>query len=423
LEEAVLPDTESFFPRCRARFFERIEEAVSRGTEIGRVQPQNASVIYLSKKFNRQGRPEWNTSMMPESVLDNASIEGLLKMAADEKLLCDRADRGDMFVYGLEKYRVQTSRWHKQQILEQVVLNDRIHSAREIPFDWLDGDFLDLNMIVCSQPTRQVDFQEAIVISPDILEGMLAARGADTDLARYDRVYKEIAGPVLAEIHDFESQTGTLFDSGSLRLQGIVNPALRYTRGYTLAVKWGEIESQLRPVTAVVEEFLSLSNVAEAHSINLKTPIRQQSDNLVNFRESKGENDAIQVFRIATQALGQIPFCETLRETIALAREPETAALRLKIDEWICSLPHGIADRTLKIQTEIRDASECLLKSKKIQNFGYISGIVALPISTVGMWNPFFGALGLGLGCVAVMCEKMDRDKRDELAWFGFGSR
>jgi hypothetical protein len=108
---------------------------------------------------------------------------------------------------------------------------------------------------------------------------------------------------------------------------------------------------------------------------------------------------------------------------LELAKDPATSAIREKINEWRASLPKGTAARTEKIQAEIQKATESLITSKRLKAAGYISGVVALPVSAVGLFNPFFGAVGLGLGCVAVMCERKAAKIHDDVRWVGFGSR
>jgi len=243
-----------------------------------------------------------------------------------------------------------------------------------------------------------------------------------THLIRYERLFKE-AEEVSERIAQFEKDENIKFDSQSFLFRGAINQSFRQSAGYKLAQEWSEANRKVAPAVGVVEEFLALAEVAESSHLHLKTPIHKQSANLINLRPDDPDSDATQVFRIASDALGRIPICNSLRDTIELANEPETVALRHKIDQWLESLPHGEADRTLQIQQEIAHASETLIKSRSLQAAGYITGIIGVPLSLAGFINPFCGALGLTLDCIAIFCDRKAHHDREKVKWVGFGSR
>lgn len=359
---------------------------------------------------------------MPEAVLDSVSIKSLLRMAGAEGLLFDCDDVGDRLLYTAERYGAPIPEWHRQQILEQLVLNTRVHSTQRVPFDWLKGDFLDMGLLCNTEATVDTRFDDAISMSPDIIEGMLLTRGADPDLANYDQVFEAEMEPLLAKVEDYESEHGTEFNHTSLILRGAVNRDFRTSPEFKLAQDWNAVQKKLRPAVSVIEEFMSMSQVAKANGLGLKTPIHQQTANLLNLSQKEAD-DSTQVFRIVTKALGRIPVCDTLRDTIALSRAPATRALREMIDEWLTSLPSGEANRTQKIQAEIKKASDGLIAAQNLKVAGYISGVIAIPISAVGLVNPLLSAIGFGLGCVAVICEERGTVKQNSVKWVGFGSR
>ena len=110
---------------------------------------------------------------MPNTVLDSSSINGLLQMAYEEGLLQDRQDFGDRFLYGLS--RRPLAEWHRQQILEQIILNSQLYGINQVPLDWLEGDFLRAGLLKWGKIEGELK-DEGIQIAPEIIDGMPRAK-------------------------------------------------------------------------------------------------------------------------------------------------------------------------------------------------------------------------------------------------------
>src|SRR5688572_26968708 len=109
---------------------------------------------------------------MTQTVLDTTSVDVLYRMAGDEGLLSDLPE-GDGLLQSLGKRPVLE--WHKQQVLEQVVLNTTLHSLAPLPTQRVDGDFWQMG-ILYSAPNVPEPTEEGRAISPDVLEGLLRAK-------------------------------------------------------------------------------------------------------------------------------------------------------------------------------------------------------------------------------------------------------
>ena len=313
--------------------------------------------------------------------------------------------------------------WHRQQILEQIVLNPKLHNLGKIPFDWLEGEFLDIDLIQCLEPLQKSHY-EITDISPELLEGILRANGIEPDFAKFqaqclrgidilDRIDK------FKQIHSIDE-----FNKLSIFVRGMIDHEYRDSEEYKLARELNEIDLETGPVVRIIEEITRLAQYANENRFQLKVPVYKQSANLINLsKHSYDDNEAIRIFRITTEQLGVIPICPTLRETLKLAQDPSTVALRNQIDDWLISLEAGSADRSLAIQKKIRKANDSLLKSSKLKKAGYVSGIIALPVSAFGVFNPFLGAIGLSLSFIAVILERSAKKIETNVKWVGFGSR
>lgn len=358
---------------------------------------------------------------MPKTILDRASINSLLKMAGEEGLLKDRLDRGDKLLYSLTQRTLPE--WHRQQILEQVILNSKLYSKEKIPFDWLEGDFLDLDLIQCFE-SQQTLYDEILDISPELLEGILLANGIKPDFIKFKSLFKkglEISDKIekYKQIHSISE-----FNKISIFVCGMIDSKYRNSQEYKLAEELNKINIEIGPIIRVIEEIIELSQYARDNEFQLKIPVYKQSANLINLSDqSYNDYEAIKVFRITTQKLGVIPFCSTLRQSLKLANDPATIALRNQIENWLVSLKDGIADKSIFIQNKIQKANDRLLKSYKLKTAGFFSGIIAIPVSAVGILNPFLGALGLSLSCIAVIFERTAKKIENNVKWIGFGSR
>ena len=358
---------------------------------------------------------------MTISIIDSASINGLLKMAGDEGMLEDREDHGDKLLFSLNKQ--QLPNWHKHQILEQVILNDKVYSVRDIPFDWLRGEFLEMGLIEMSKVENE-NLNMVEKVSPELIEGMLLARGYDADLDRWHTILK-VGIDAADEINEYERlNPGIKIDSFSNLIRGTIDKKFKNSKQYKLASKWNKAVLDAKPITNVIEELLLLSSHAKVQECYLKVPVFSQSDSLVSIpsNEPPITGEVTQIYRITTQKLGSIPVLDSLQSALLLAKQPETIALRAKITEWVKSIDNSSVDVTTKIQNEINKAASNLTKASRLKSTGFITGIISIPVSAIGIVNPFLGALGLSLTCIGVVFDRVGTSIEKSVNWIGFGS-
>src|SRR5262249_53558925 len=98
---------------------------------------------------------------MPITVLDSTSIDGLLQIAAKEGLLKDKENNDGIL---LSLCRQGVPDWHKQQILEQVLFNSNIYSAKNLHLDRFEGDFLNLDLLKCPE-NEQKDLDDPSTVA------------------------------------------------------------------------------------------------------------------------------------------------------------------------------------------------------------------------------------------------------------------
>lgn len=357
---------------------------------------------------------------MIKTILDSSSINGLLRMAGEEGLLADREDYGDRFLYGLGKRPL--AEWHRQQILEQVILNDRVCHLNKVPLDWLKGDFVHMGLL---EESRVEEGNTSCLdrVSPALIEGMLLARGYESDLNKWQRTLAD-AQLALSAVEEYEARNPRgKADGLSVLLRGAVDQRFRATEYFQLVSRRNLANQEAAPIIRVIEELISLSNYAKRTGCHLRVPLHHPSANLINIPNAEYVGgEATQVFRVTTQQLGLFPICETLREALALAKRPETLSLRAKIAEWVSSINTSSVDVTENIQRDIKHAVTALNTARRMKSAGFLTAIVSIPISAVGIVNPFFGALGLTMTCIGVFLDQSGTSTETNLSWIGFGT-
>lgn len=357
---------------------------------------------------------------MPEVLLDTASVHGLLRMAADEGLLRDREDCGDRFLYGLQQ-RVLPE-WHRQQILEQVILNSRIHTLGRIPVDWLEGELLALGL-VCRAEASQASSSENPDLSAEVIEGMLRALGYERPFADWVRAFERFEAARSAAEAFQRIHPGANMEPFDSMIRATHDDEYRDTEQYRLCSECNMAWNEVHPLASVVEEYLSLSECASRTTRYLKTPVYHMSANLYHLPLGcDGDNPSLSIYRIVTSKLGVIPVCHSLTETLGLSMRDDTVALRYHIDEWLASLDGDSADATSRIQRDIERASVSLARGKSLSAAGTIMGYMSIPASIAGIVNPLLGAVGLGLSCVGVVCDQIGQGVADRVRWVAFGS-
>jgi hypothetical protein len=114
------------------------------------------------------------------------------------------------------------------------------------------------------------------------------------------------------------------------------------------------------------------------------------------------DSDQFALFRIVANGLGKLTYRSTLRESIQLASDPATVALREHLAAWEHELGREDADAALKIQTEIKRATDALAKLQPAETVGTVTTWLSVPISTV----EFIFGLPPILGCTVGLVEK-----------------
>lgn len=356
---------------------------------------------------------------MLETVLDTSSKNVLLRLAGDEGLLVDRPD-GDGFLASLRHHPLHE--WHKQQVLEQVVLNSKIHALTAPPWDRMEGELVGMGIIHSPKNVPELK-EEGRAVSPELIEGMLRSKGYDQGFEKWISIFED-SRIVFNEVMQYQEQHhGIELNINDVIIRGALDREYGRSPEFNLAQRWNIAKQAVSPLLSAVEELLRLDQYANATSIHLRTPIYRLSPNLLNLTTvPTSDNSAVHIYRLTTQKLEVIPFCATLRSAIELSKHPDAVALREKISEWLLSFSANSVGLTDRIQRDIDKASRSLLRAKRCEKVGAICGHLSIPVSLAAALSPFLGALGLSLKCVAVLAEDASHALRTRVRWVGFGS-
>jgi hypothetical protein len=371
--------------------------------------------VLQSREFNPKGVFD-----MPEVVLDNFSVFGILRMAEEEGLLRDK-EGNDGYLYSLKQRPF--SDWHRQQILEQIILNSKVHTICDIAFDVIEGDFLTTDLIQVAQQIPNAA-SEGKAVAPEIVEGLLRSRGYEKEFDEWIEIFERFR-PIYEEVSRFEAQNPDAKIGGwGLFVRAVIDEKFEESSEYKLARKWNQAYGEVSPLLSAVEEYIKLSDYASSSTHSLRTPIYRLSANMINLTsDDYSDNTALNVYRITTQELGFVPTCSSLRQALEITNNPDVLALRHQIDAWLESLSHDSVDLTSKIQGEIKKASKSLAKANALQTASEYMGYISLPISIVSNFIPFVGAVGFGIDCVATIFEKYGKHIEEKVRWVSLGSR
>jgi hypothetical protein len=91
------------------------------------------------------------------------------------------------------------------------------------------------------------------------------------------------------------------------------------------------------------------------------------------------------------------PIGYTLSQTIEISNTPEAKAYRNKINEWASLLNEGNTQNYQPILDDVNNAIKALNYREWFTRIGEVCTCIGIPLSVVGLVNPFAGVVGLSI--------------------------
>lgn len=363
-------------------------------------------------------------------VIDSVLTDTLLALAVQEGLLEEDDQKTDMYLRRYERYPLNARL--KEVVLEQVVLTPQIITTKHMPLEHFSGELVERGGIINVDPPEDNLFEFGSFSKP-IIDAMLRSRNhiiPEEDFVRKvnkaNEAFKEQAAytkrtgkepPNLAarELRDFLSRTmGFSFEEDEYTSDEYAEQEIRKRA----------IE-EARPILECTREYLEIITVASKENALIRIPLAsypvEHSVEPLFTIESK-ENQDIALFRVVATELGKLTFRATLEESLRLADQSNTEALREQLAKWKQSLQRGEIDNLGTIQKEVKEATSELAKLSSTKNVGKITVLLSLPVSALEMLTGLPPALGLTLNLIGLASQQRRDETESALKWAMFGN-
>jgi hypothetical protein len=363
-----------------------------------------------------------NQANTPNSkvIIEPSASGALLALAYREGLLVESNDNDDCL-------KTLASRnypdWLTTQALEQVVLFDQLHLTSQIPWRGIHGELIEAGPFVSvDEPSKpEGEVQE---IDPAIVNGILKARGISPTLFE-DPSILEGVDTAFRRLNEWEKKYG---EEPPSPIAVVVKRI--FAKESNLDPKYVELEEIRRPLQAfqpiasAIQEYLEVVATAQERAAFVMTPTYESgSQQLFQPRITALESNAPTVLlRLTSAKLGVLPFGQSLKETLQLARDPATIALRVKIQEWTDSLTEDSGEDTERIQKEISHSLSILKKAKIGAHASNITTYLGIPLALLSPVFAFVAAMGwicTIAGTVGLVTSHATTKKYE---WASFGS-
>jgi hypothetical protein len=364
-----------------------------------------------------------------EAYVDLTIRDAILQMAVDEGML-NELPRGDYYLRS--RFRSGVPSWLKEQALEQLVLTPRIvaFDPGYGTIDNFEGSLIDEGVV--GQVTRST---EPIIgshpIPREVLLGMLAARGQPLTeqqvVARVDAL--KIA---VAEQEGFETRTGKTPPTswGRVVVQGLRKAGIDVPSEYTDAeyeeqARRDQIYSEVQLVVDCITEYHRIVDASSTSRALIRAPLMAATGGFVPAKlggPNEAGGDSLVLLRVVAAELGRLTFRPTLRETLRLARDPATKALRDRIAAWLTAISTGHLDDLAPIRKEVAKAALALERANSAGQVSNVATWISLPATIADALLNLPGVLSgaaTGAGVTALTTQAV---LRRTYRWAMFGS-
>lgn len=353
-------------------------------------------------------------------VLNNAASSALLALAHREKLLteCSRAD----FCLTRVAERKYPA-WLVAQALQQVVLFEQVYITKWLPWVGIHGDLVESGPFVpvenMAEPVGKIHS-----INASLIHGILKAQGFSPTPIEDPKIL-ERTHSALQKIREWELQHGESSpDPLKIAILESLDPFRKTAPKY---LEYKRIDAELdefRPTAKALNEYLSVVATARERFAHVMTPMIE-ADNDFAVRPALLESDVnmpTALLKFTSSMLGVIPYGSSLADTLVLAKDPATIALRVKIQEWVDSLIVNSGASTEKIQKEIIKALSVLRAANVAAKVGTVTTYLGVPLALAGELSAFAAAMGWSCTIAGSMAQLASDTARKHYLWSSFGS-
>lgn len=355
-------------------------------------------------------------------VIAPSASAALLALASREGLLRAIGERAD----GCLKLCVSRTYpdWLVAQALEQVVLFEQVHMMKFFPKDFLEGEFIESNIFFDIR--EQAPVTGVITeLEPAIFNGILRSDGISPILF-VDAAWLERFNIAVNERCAWETKFGENFPADmivmilelGLKNKGVTVP--KYIQAEQIRQRFEEFIPLIRAFTGYFEVVAN----AQERLAHMMVPIMPGSDYGL-YRPpvlTKEFNVPTTLLRLTSSRLGVIPHGQSLRQTLEMAKNPATVALREKITEWTNSIMNDDAATMGKIQKEISKSLDYLKVAKAGSAVSDICTYISVPLALVSLVSGFTTALGWACTIAGTASLATNHVLAKQNRWASFGS-
>lgn len=365
---------------------------------------------------------------METAALGLTATNGLLAIALQEGMIQPNGEFDDGLVEAL-KARVVPA-WYRQQLFEQVVLNEHFVTAQN-PF-FLEGDLLESGWIT----TVPVDgasagAKYANIRLPELIIAMAKSRGKELhantllrDIAELEEraTAISVAFVRLGLLEPADIYGGDL--EGLFALQGLIwSNSIRADEARRLLHSWGDLRTDARPYVDATGEIHSTWKLASTAGVERVFLPRGDAKVALPATFPPGFDDARpHVLRLAVDGIGVLPTRQTLKETMELSASAAAQDLRGRIAGWEAEFERDPMSAIESIQRQVRTA-------RRLWSIGDDMAIGGRWVTWAGIAasiaSSLVGApaeLGVGLAIFAAGYDVGNWATQKAVRWVSFGS-
>jgi hypothetical protein len=353
-------------------------------------------------------------------IIEPSASGALLALAYHEGLLIE-SDDNDYCLRHLASLNYPV--WLITQALEQVVLFDELHLTSRIPWRGIHGELIESGpFISVAEPSKPKDEVERI--DPALLHGILKARGISPTPFE-DPSILEGVGKALRQLDEWGEK---YHEEPPSPISLLVQRTLG--REQNLHPKYIELErirlplQAFQPIASAIEQYLEVIATAQERDAFVMTPIYEAvSQKLFQPRITEQQvNAPTGLLRLTSAKLGTLPFGQNLTQTLRLARDPATVALRVKIQEWTDSLTEDSGKDTERIQQEISHSLSILKKANIGAQASNITTYLGIPMALLAPVSAFVAAMGWVCTVAGTIGLAASHATAKRYRWASFGS-
>lgn len=345
-------------------------------------------------------------------------------MAADEQLISEKQRDGDGLLGSLPH---TVPDWQRQQILSQLVLTPTVMTLCDLP-EALTGALVEERILTsCRKPSVLLKHEQ---FPAEAIAGLIIAKRQKMPKEDWNDLISR-CDKVLTEMSDARKSDGR--DSGRFQIEiqdVLAQVGIEFERSYTTtersrADEWSQVLEAAGPVLLAMETYATINTAALESNAMAFLPLHtvdSRRHGVISLTKPSPSEITMKLYRVAADRLGRMPFRSTLRETLELARQPGTQALREKIAEWhqLIGKP-GCYDDYRRVEEDIAKAKAALRVVDEVAGVSRFATWVAVPITLAELGLQLPPILGLAVSAVGCLATMSAQTKTEELRWISYG--